>query len=501
MKTRRGILEREGAIQGGRGIATNSIALLPYSATSWDYGPEATNAMTPPMSEMQEPLPGWADVPAILARIRPPEFPARDFNILDQGVRSDGSEDSLPAIQAAIEACAAAGGGRVLVPPGEYLLNGPVHLRSRVNLHVSEGATLRFSGEPAHFLPAVLTRWEGTILYNYSPLIYARDEENIAITGGGVIDGNARRVFSSWGVGDPKPQKAAQERSRQLGADGTAFGLRRFGEGSYLRPAAIQPFECRNVLIEGITVRDAPFWVIHPVFCANVTVRRVTVDSRYVNNDGCDPDSCTDVLIEDCVFLTGDDGIAIKAGRGADAWSDGRATENLIIRNCVFRSDINALCVGSEMSAGVRNVFMEDCRVDAGESCVYFKSNADRGGFIANVHVRRVHIAESRAAVVRFETNYHGYRGGNAPSVYRDFVLEDITCEAASHYGIYAEGTSESPVERVILRNVSIHQALEPVFLRHVSALRLENVRVNGVVLPVTPQETPGNTPKLGIRL
>lgn len=443
----------------------------------------------------------WADVPAILARIRPPEFPARDFNILDHGAKADGSTDSLPGVMAAIEACSEAGGGRVVVPPGEYVLNGPIHLRSNVNLHVSEGATLRFSGDPAHFLPLVLTRWEGTILYNYSPLIYARGQSNVAITGKGVIDGNAGRTFAAWGVGSPKPQKPAQDLARKMGAEGTPIEERRFGEGFFLRPSAIQPYECRNVLIEGITVRDAPFWVIHPVFCTNVIVRDVTVDSLHINNDGCDPDSCTDVLIEDCVFRTGDDGIAIKAGRDADAWRDGRRTENVIIRNCLFRSKINALCIGSEMSGGVRNVFMEDCDVEEGDSCIYFKSNADRGGFIENVRVRQVRIAESRAAVIRFETNYHSYRGGKAPSAYRDFVIEDINCEKARNYGIFAEGTAESPIERVILRDVVIDQAREPLFLRNATSLRLLGVRVNGSLLPENPPPTPDDHPKLDVRL
>lgn len=443
----------------------------------------------------------WSDVPAILARIRAPEFPARDFVVTAYGAKDDGVTDSLPAVRAAIEACVSEGGGRVVVPAGTYLLNGPIHLRSNVNLHLAEGSTLLFSGNPEHFLPVVLVRWEGVIMHNYSPMIYARGAENIAITGRGVIDANARREFRGWAMGISKLQYPAQERSRQMGAAGTPISERVFGAGSYLRPSTIQPYECRNVLIEGVTIKDAPFWVIHPTFCTNVTVRGVTVDSLLINNDGCDPDSCTDVLIEDCRFHTGDDGVALKAGRDADAWRDGRITQNVIIRNCVFQSKINALCIGSEMSAGVRNVFMENCRVEEGESCIYFKSNADRGGFIENVRVRRVQIGQSRAGVVRFETNYHSYRGGKAPTAYRDFVIEDVTCEDATNYAVFAEGTSESPIENVLLRNVTVTKAREPLFLQNAPTLRLENVRVNGVELPGSPPETPVGTPRLKIRL
>jgi polygalacturonase len=443
----------------------------------------------------------WDDVPAILARISPPDFPAREFDVTAFGAKGDGTTNSLPAIQAAIAACVAAGGGHVVVPAGTFLLNGPVHLQSNIDLHLAEGATLMFSGKPEHFLPVVLTRWEGVILYNYSPMIYARGAENIAITGSGVIDANARREFRGWAMGISKLQYPAQERSRQMGAVGTPVADRKFGEGSFLRPSMIQPYECRNVLIEGVTFKDSPFWVIHPVFCTNVTVRGVTVDSLLINNDGCDPDSCTDVLIENCRFRTGDDGVALKAGRDADAWRDGRMTQNVIIRNCVFQSEINALCIGSEMSAGVRHVFMEDCRVEEGESCIYFKSNADRGGFIENVRVRRVQIGQSRAGVVRFETNYHSYRGGNAPTAYRDFVIEEVNCADANNYAVFAEGTSESPIEEVLLRNVRVSRAREPLFLRNAPTLRLDNVIVNGVRLPEYPATTPVGTKKLKIRL
>ena len=288
----------------------------------------------------------WGDVPAILARIQAPQFPARRFEITAYGATPNSGTDSLPAIRAAIESCSAAGGGQVIIPAGRFEVDGPIRLHSHVDLHLSENSTLRFSGRPADFLPLVLTRWEGVIVNSYSPLIYARGEENIAVTGAGTIDGNARREFAGW----RKLQAGDEKRVFAMGAEGVPVAQRTFGPGTYLRPSLIQTYECRNVLIEGVTLVDSPFWVVHPVFCRNVTVRGVNVDSLTINNDGCDPDSCTDVLIENCRFHTGDDGIAIKAGRDRDAWTDGRATENVVIRHCRFQSKINALCIGSEMS-------------------------------------------------------------------------------------------------------------------------------------------------------
>ena len=438
-------------------------------------------------------------MPGILTRIHAPEFPERYFDVITYGAKGDGVTDSLSAIRTAMEKCRADGGGHVVVPAGTYLLDGPVYLQSNVDLHLQRGCTLLFSGKPEHYLPVVLTRWEGTILYNYSPLIYARGEENIAVTGDGVIDGNARLVFRGWAMGASKLQDKAQIQSREMNATGTPFTERKFGEGSFLRPSMIQPYECRNVLIQGVTFKDSPFWVVHPTFCTNVIVRGVTVDSLTINNDGCDPDSCADVLIEDCYFHTGDDGIAIKAGRDQDAWRDGRMTENVLIRHCRFQSKINGLCIGSEMAAGVRHVFMEDCRVEEGESCIYFKSNRDRGGFIENVRVRRIQVGISKAAVIRFETNYQGYRGGKSPTTYDDFVIEDIKADEASAYMLFAEGLDELPIRDVLLRNVIVTHARESLFLRNVDSIRLDNVRVNGTILPERPPLTPPDAPRLKI--
>jgi polygalacturonase len=439
----------------------------------------------------------WADVPALLARIRAPSFPARDFVVTAYGAKGDGASDSLPALRAAIDACHVAGGGRVVVPAGEWFLEGPVHLQSNVDLHLEAGATLRFSGRDESYLPLQLTRWEGTLLYNYSPLIYARGAENVAVTGAGVIDGNARATFGAW----LRRQDQAVERSRRTNDAATPVEERRFGPGWFLRPGLLELYECRNVLVEGVTFRDSPFWVIHPIFCTNVTVRGATVDSLALNNDGCDPDSCTDVLIEDCTFHTGDDGIAIKAGRDSDAWRDGRPTENVVIRRCRFQSRINGLCIGSEMAAGVRHVFMEDCRVETGQSCIYFKSNRDRGGVIEDVRVRNITVDEAKAALIRFETNYHSYRGGHAPTAYRDFVIEGVTCARAENYMLFAEGLPELPIRDVLLRDITVGQAREPLFLRHAEAFRLENVRVGGQLLPASPAPTPADTPKLKISI
>ena len=310
----------------------------------------------------------------IRARIEPPSFPRRDFDITSFGARADGRTDCTDAIQRAVSACDAAGGGRVLVRGGTFR-SGPIHLRSNVNLHVDAGAAISFIPEPQRYLPPVFTRFGGTELMNYSPLIYAFEQENIAVTGAGTLDGGAdeatwwpwkgehwyrshfsqdlyRRLVQERRVDAAEDQQEAVERLRAMAEAEIPPAERVFGAGRFLRPNFIQPYRCRNVLIEGVTIRQAPMWIVHPVLCENVTVRGVTVQSLGPNNDGCNPESCRDVLIENCFFDTGDDCIAIKSGRNADGRRLAMASENILVTGCRMRAGHGGVVIGSEISGG-----------------------------------------------------------------------------------------------------------------------------------------------------
>jgi polygalacturonase len=438
----------------------------------------------------------WAEMNTILQRIVPPTFPARDFDVTAFGAVGDGKTDCRAAFAAAIALCSKSGGGRVVVPKGVFLCDGPIHLASDVNLHVSEGATITFGAAVEKYLPAVLTRFEGTLLMGHSPRIYARGATNVAITGRGTIDGNARATLALM---KDAPGRGSSGTLRKMGAEGVPVAQRLFAQGKWLRPSMIQPFECTNVLIEGVTLRDSTFWVVHPVLCRNVTVRGITVDSMNGNNDGCDPDSCADVLIEDCTFRTGDDSIAIKSGRDQDGWQVGRASENIVIRRVTMGSRHSGLCIGSEMSGGVKNVFVEDCRAESVSSAFYFKANLDRGGLVEHVRARRIQAAQVREGFVRFETGYHGYRGENHPPSFRDFVLEDLTCQEARAYAIYLEGVEAAPIRDVTIRRATIENAKAPFWIKHVENVRLEDVRINNRPAPATLPLTPEGEEKLKI--
>ncbi len=421
-----------------------------------------------------------AEEMAILARIQPPAFPARDFVITDFGAKAEG--DCTAAIAKAIAACRAAGGGRVVVPTGVWL-TGAVHLKSGVNLHVREGATLRFVFDPQKYLPVVFTRWEGMECMSYSPLIYAFDHENVAVTGKGTLDGTATwETWWSWNdkaKGQPTKQVPARKQLDQQGTAGVPVAQRIYGEGSFLRPNFIQTYRCRNVLIEGVTIINSPMWEIHPVLCTNVTVRAVTVRSLGTNNDGCNPESCRDVLIEDCRFETGDDCIAIKSGRNNDGRRVGVPCENLIIRRCTMKDGHGGVTIGSEISGGVRNVFVSDCKMDSPhlDRAFRFKSNAVRGGVLENIHFRDVTIGRVGKAVLGVEFDYEEGAKGDHPPTLRNISIERVTSES-SGTAISITSFPAATITGVRLKDCTFRGVEGADVLKHSGSLLLENVTV-----------------------
>jgi unsaturated rhamnogalacturonyl hydrolase len=425
---------------------------------------------------------GWDAVPGILARIRPPKFPARDFPVTDFGARPGGEFDNTEAIRKAIETCNRAGGGRVVVPAGTFL-TGAIHLRSTVNLHVSEGATLRFSTDPAKYLPAVYTRWEGTELMNYSPLIYAFEQQNIAVTGKGTLDGGASdENWWRWARrqgSQPSPASADVRRLREMGNSGVPVHSRVFGQGSRLRPPFIQPYRSRNILIEGVRIIRSPFWEIHPVLSQNVTVRGVQINTHGPNNDGCDPESSKDVLIEDCVFDTGDDCIAIKSGRDDDGRRVGVASENIIVRNCTMKDGHGGVVIGSEISGDCRNVFVEDCKMDSPnlDRALRFKSNAIRGGILENVFMRNVEVGRVAEAVLTIDLLYDtGDKGPHKPVV-RNVQIENVTSRSSPRV-MWVVGFPGVTIDDIRFRNCTFRGVETAEVLNHAGSFSFENVTI-----------------------
>ncbi|MFT3990824.1 MAG: glycoside hydrolase family 28 protein [Luteolibacter sp.] len=424
----------------------------------------------------------------IARSVKRPHIPRRLFALKAYGGVGDGKTDNSLAIACAIEACAKAGGGRILLPQG-VVLTGPIRLRSRMELHVPKGTRLKFLTDPARYLPPVRSRWEGVELMGYQPLIYAFEEEDVALTGGGIIDGSADdRTWWPWKgpwagrYGDtPEAERQASDRARlfDMAERGVPVAERVFGEGSRLRPSFFQPYRCRRVLMEDITVEAAPFWQVHPVECSDVTFRGVTCASHGPNNDGIDPEACDRVLIEHCTFDTGDDCIAIKAGRNADGRRLAHPCENIVIRSCLMKDGHAGVAIGSELTGGVRNVFIHDCRMDSPHltRALIIKSNSYRGGRIEDIHLRHVRAERVDKAFIQIWMLYEEGEGGDfVPQVARISARDCFV--GATERVLVVRGLPSAPIRDLHLADLVVEKEAKPSVLVDVVGLRLDNVQV-----------------------
>ncbi|WP_423607025.1 glycoside hydrolase family 28 protein [Sphingomonas sp. MS122] len=406
------------------------------------------------------------EAPFDMPGITVPDFAAsRHFPITDFGALPDNQARTSAAIARAIDAAHAAGSGVVVVPPGMWL-TGKIHLKSNVNLHLARGATLLFSSTPADYLPAVPTSWEGIECYNYSPLVYAYDCENVAITGEGRLKARLD-VWQLW-YARPKPHLDALIALNAMAVKGVPVVERQMAyAGADLRPHFVQFNRCRNVLVEDISIDDSPFWVLHPLMCRDVVIRRVKVRAHGHNNDGVDPEMSENVLIEDCVFDQGDDAIAIKAGRDQDAWRIGVPCRNIVMRRCRIRNGHQLAAIGSELSAGIENVFIDDCHFERGEvaaktalmNLLFVKTNERRGGFVRNIFMSNITATRIAGAALSVETDVL-YQWRHLVPTYerrltaiRNLNVRNVAVDEARSLCAIS-GAAGMPVRKVSLRNV-----------------------------------------------
>jgi polygalacturonase len=415
----------------------------------------------------------------ILSRIKAPVFPEKDFNITDYGATANGNTDCTDAFEKAITAANKAGGGRVVVPAGTYL-TGAIHLRSNVNLYVSEGAVIKFSTDPVKYLPAVRVRFEGIECLNYSPLVYAFEQENIALTGEGTLD--AQADYSNWWKWNAEGGDLNDiEKLYDFGRDGVPVEKRIFGAGHYLRPNMLVPYKCKNILIESVTIKNSPMWHVNFVLSQNITVRNVKIIGHGPNNDGCNPDSCKDVLIAGCYFDNGDDCVTIKSGRNNDGRRVNVPCENIVVKNCQMKDGHGGVVLGSEMSAGVRNVFIENCKMDSPNlrQALRIKSNAQRGGFIENIYMRNVEIGEVNEAI--FNINFYYGEAENGPYLptIRNINFENVTSRK-SKYILFLHGFVNKPsITDIYFKDCSFDNVQGADVITGVKKIVFENMKVN----------------------
>ena len=395
-----------------------------------------------------------AKVEAIVNRIQLPVIPSYQINVLKLGAKGDAVSNNKAAFDKAMALCKKNNGGTIIVPKGTYKINGPIHFVSNVNLKIEKGAKIKFSDKPEDYLPMVLTSWEGTMLYNYSPLIYAYECLNVAITGEGTIDGEGGKIWKSFKAKETEGKNL----SRDMNHNNTPIKDRKLGEGYFLRPQMIQFFNCKNILVENIRIENSPFWCLHLLKSESITVRGVSYQSLNYNNDGIDPEYAKDVLIENVTFDNGDDNVAIKGGRDHEGRANSATpSENIVIRNCNFKG-LHGVVIGSEMSAGVQNVFVENCKtVGYLKRGIYLKTNADRGGFIKNVFVRNIQLDEVEDCLY-MTANYHG-EGKGYQSEISNVHFSNISCNKASESGIVIQGFPEKKIQNISFKNIEIKEA------------------------------------------
>lgn len=409
-----------------------------------------------------------AEAPFPMDTIKVFIFPDKDFNIRDYGASENDSKKNTAAFAAAMEACNKAGGGRVVVPAGTWP-TGPVHFRSHVNLHLQENAVLRFTDNPADYLPAVMTSWEGMECYNYSPLVYAFDCENVAITGKGSLE----PVMDTWKIwfGRPKPHMDALAKLYTMASTDVPVEERQMAEGeNHLRPHLIHFNRCRNVRLDGFKIRESPFWTIHLYMCDGGVVRNLDVRAHGHNNDGIDMEMSRNFLIEDCTFDQGDDAVVIKAGRNRDAWRLDTPCENIVIRNCNILAGHTLLGIGSELSGGIRNIYMHDCAAPQSVHRFFFiKTNHRRGGFVENIYMENVKSGETMR-VLEIDTEVL-YQWKDLVPTYEErltrignIYLTNVTCESAD--AIYdLKGNEKLPIRGVAIKDVHVDKVKQ--FIKH----------------------------------
>lgn len=390
------------------------------------------------------------------------------INILEFGGNNNGTTDNTTIIEHAIEKVAKQGGGTIYFPAGNYL-SGPIKLESNIVIHIEAGATILFSDDFNQYLPFVETRWEGVVMKSFCPLFYAYDKKNITITGRGTIDGQGKKwwnehlknlaeVKTSGKIRDENSwQKLWEAENKEL--EVSDYYMPKLNM-KFFRPPFIQPYRCKNILIEGITIVNSPFWTINPEFCENVTVRGVTINNPpSPNTDGINPESCKNVHISDCHISVDDDCITIKSGRDADGRKYNVPCENVTITNCIMTKGYGGLVIGSEMSGGVRNVAISNCIFDGVDRGIRIKSMRGRGGIVEDISINNIVMSNiTREAFVlnlQYENTKEQAISVETPH-FRNIHISNVT---GSGIGNVARviGIEEMPIENISFSNIKMH--------------------------------------------
>lgn len=400
--------------------------------------------------------------PFEMPAIKIPDFnKCKEFSIVDFGAVQGNKNKTSEAINKAISKANKAGGGIVVIPEGEWLTK-KIHFKSNVNLHLNKGAVLLFSETPDDYLPAVNSTWEGYECYNYSPLIYAYKCKNIAITGEGELKAKMD-IWKEW-FARPKAHMESLKRLYFLASYNKPMKERQMvNDSAHFRPQFIQFNRCENILMDGIIITNSPFWTIHPFLSKDVVLRNLKVYAHGHNNDGVDPEMSQNVLIENCIFDQGDDAIAIKSGSNQDAWRLSTPSKNIVMRNCTVKNGHQLVAIGSELSGGIENVFIDNCTVVDGAKLnhlLFIKTNERRGGYVNNIYMSNIVSGKIDAGILGIDTDVLYQWRDLVPTIERrltpikNVYLDNIKATNVKFISKIS-GQKELPVENIFLKNVT----------------------------------------------
>lgn len=412
------------------------------------------------------------------------------YNVMDYGAVNDSSAVVTDAVESAIAAAHEAGGGTVFFPAGRYL-TGPIHLKSNITLHLEAGAELHFSDNFDHYLPMVPSRWEGTDVVNFSPLIYANGAENIAITGRGTLNGNGKAWWTYffdhiYGKDTTGNVSHWQREFFRLNADVVAPDLPGWIEKGFLRPPFIQFMHCKDILIEGITIVNSPFWTVNPQYCENVKINAVTINNPpSPNTDGINPESCRNVHISNCHISVGDDCITIKSGKDRSGRLAAAPAENYVITNCTMLRGHGGVVIGSEMSGDVRNITISNCIFDGTHRGLRIKTARGRGGVVEGIRMGNIVMRDIKEYVIVLNMQYAKTEPepvSERTPAFRDIHFSNITAEGSG--AILLRGLSEMPIEDVSFYDVDI-QAKTGLVVEHARGIDATGLRLQTESGPV----------------
>ena len=441
----------------------------------------------------------YSDLPFEMERVERPDIPNRTVSVEDFGGVGDGVVLNTEAFAKAFAHLAAKGGGRVEVPAGVWL-TGPIVLENHTELHLDRDAIIVFSAD-RDLYPVVATIFEGRDTYRCQPLLSAFGKHDVAVTGKGIIDGNGdpwravkkskiapsewNKIVKSGGVLSNDGNTWYPTENFKKGAGDADQNIARWAVTKedfesirdFLRPVMVNFKDCQRVLLEGPVFQNSPCWNIHTAICTDLTVNDIAIRCPWYaqNGDGIDIESCKNVVLTNSWIDAGDDAICIKSGKDADGRKRGIPSENVIVDNCTCYHGHGGFVVGSEMSGGVKNVLVSNCRFSGTDVGLRFKSTRGRGGVVENIFIRNIVMNDILSEALLFDLFYGGKSASEAladgdgnPTTdmpfkpvdettpqFRNIVVDNVICRSARRAMLF-NGLPEMNVENVVVTNTTI---------------------------------------------